>query len=81
MYIGFMSSDIRIDSWNERWFQNVVLANRACGGGIVAWKGTNLTNAPGNRYGAYVSDSRIMRVRVQAVLFPYVVPNWRVVLC
>ncbi|KAK0239561.1 pectin lyase-like protein [Armillaria nabsnona] len=43
------------------WFQNVVLANRACGGGIVAWKGTNLTDAPGNRYGAYISDSRIIR--------------------
>ncbi|KAK0482590.1 pectin lyase-like protein [Armillaria novae-zelandiae] len=43
------------------WFQNVVLANRAYGGGIVAWKGTNLTDAPGNRYGAYISDSRIIR--------------------
>ncbi|KAF7799407.1 hypothetical protein EIP86_010640 [Pleurotus ostreatoroseus] len=43
------------------WFQNVTLANRACGGGIAAWKGTNLTDAPGNRYGAYISDSRIMR--------------------
>ena len=45
------------------WFENVTLANRACGGGIVAWKGTNLTDAPGNRYGAYVSNSRILRVR------------------
>ncbi|KAF9236455.1 carbohydrate esterase family 8 protein [Melanogaster broomeanus] len=43
------------------WFQSVTLANRACGGGIVAWKGTNLTDAPGNRYGAYISDSRIIR--------------------
>ncbi|KAI0696166.1 pectin lyase-like protein [Cytidiella melzeri] len=43
------------------WFQNVVLANRACGGGIVAWKGTNLTDAPNNRYGAYIADSRIIR--------------------
>ncbi|KAF9483363.1 pectin lyase-like protein [Pholiota conissans] len=43
------------------WFQNVVLANRACGGGIVAWKGTNLTDAPGNRYGAYIADSSIIR--------------------
>ncbi|TCD59888.1 hypothetical protein EIP91_011255 [Steccherinum ochraceum] len=43
------------------WFQNVVLANRACGGGIIAWKGTNLTDAPGNRYGAYVADSKIIR--------------------
>ncbi|PFH53349.1 carbohydrate esterase family 8 protein [Amanita thiersii Skay4041] len=40
------------------WFQNVVLANRACGGGIVAWKGTNQTDAPGNRYGAYISNSQ-----------------------
>jgi pectin methylesterase-like acyl-CoA thioesterase len=43
------------------WFQNVTLANRACGGGIVAWKGTNQTDAPGNRYGAYIADSRIVR--------------------
>ncbi|KAK7689841.1 hypothetical protein QCA50_006480 [Cerrena zonata] len=43
------------------WFQNVVLANRACGGGIAAWKGTNLTDAPGNRYGVYIADSKIIR--------------------
>ncbi|KAK7048001.1 carbohydrate esterase family 8 protein [Favolaschia claudopus] len=43
------------------WFQNVILANRACGGGIVAWKGTNLTDAPGNHYGAYISNSQIIR--------------------
>ncbi|KAI0671108.1 pectin lyase-like protein [Trametes maxima] len=43
------------------WFERVTLANRACGGGIVAWKGTNLTDAPGNRYGAYISNSRIIR--------------------
>ncbi|KAH9480216.1 putative pectinesterase/pectinesterase inhibitor 7 [Psilocybe cubensis] len=43
------------------WFQNVILANRACGGGLVAWKGTNLTDAPGNRYGAYIADSTIVR--------------------
>ncbi|GJE97696.1 pectin lyase-like protein [Phanerochaete sordida] len=43
------------------WFQSITLANRACGGGIVAWKGTNLTDAPGNRYGAYISDSRMIR--------------------
>ncbi|KAF8524973.1 pectin lyase-like protein [Gautieria morchelliformis] len=43
------------------WFENVTLANRACGGGIVAWKGTNLTDAPGNRYGAYISNSSIIR--------------------
>lgn len=29
---------------------------------MVAWKGTNLTDAPGNRYGAYIADSRIIRV-------------------
>lgn len=44
------------------WFQNIILANRACGGGIVAWKGTNLTDAPANRYGAYIANSQIMRV-------------------
>ncbi|TFK93312.1 carbohydrate esterase family 8 protein [Polyporus arcularius HHB13444] len=43
------------------WFENITLANRACGGGITAWKGTNLTDAPGNRYGAYISNSRIIR--------------------
>ncbi|KAF9468737.1 pectin lyase fold/virulence factor [Collybia nuda] len=43
------------------WFQNIILANRACGGGIVAWKGTNLTDAPGNRYGAYIANSQIIR--------------------
>ncbi|EKM79120.1 hypothetical protein AGABI1DRAFT_128283 [Agaricus bisporus var. burnettii JB137-S8] len=43
------------------WFEHVVLANRACGGGIVAWKGTNVTDAPGNRYGAYISNSQIIR--------------------
>ncbi|GJJ13452.1 hypothetical protein Clacol_007706 [Clathrus columnatus] len=44
-----------------RWFENVVMANRACGGGLVAWKGTDLITAPGNRYGGYVSNSKIMR--------------------
>jgi pectin methylesterase-like acyl-CoA thioesterase len=43
------------------WFERTTLANRACGGGIVAWKGTNQSDAPGNRYGAYISDSRIIR--------------------
>jgi len=43
------------------WFENITLANRACGGGIVAWKGSNQTFAPGNRYGAYISDSQIIR--------------------
>jgi len=45
----------------SRWFEDVTLANRACGGGLVAWKGTNLTDAEGNRYGAYISNSRIIR--------------------
>lgn len=43
------------------WFQNVTLANRACGGGIVAWKGSNQSDALGNRYGAYIADSQIIR--------------------
>ncbi|KAG8744041.1 hypothetical protein FRC10_010930 [Ceratobasidium sp. 414] len=43
------------------WFEKVTLANRACGGGITAWKGTNLTDAPGNHYGVYVVNSRIIR--------------------
>ncbi|KAF8891513.1 pectin lyase fold/virulence factor [Mucidula mucida] len=43
------------------WFQDIILANRACGGGISAWKGTNQTDAPGNRYGAYIWDARVIR--------------------
>ncbi|KAG9315035.1 carbohydrate esterase family 8 protein [Chiua virens] len=43
------------------WFQSVTLANRGCDGGIAAWKGTSLAAAPGNQYGAYISDSRIIR--------------------
>ncbi|PAV17026.1 carbohydrate esterase family 8 [Pyrrhoderma noxium] len=43
------------------WFESVTLANRACGGGIVAWKGTNQTDAQGNRYGAYINNSTIIR--------------------
>ncbi|RDB16013.1 putative pectinesterase/pectinesterase inhibitor 7 [Hypsizygus marmoreus] len=43
------------------WFQSVILANRACGGGIVAWKGTNSTDAKSNRYGAYISESMVIR--------------------
>ncbi|KAG1744844.1 carbohydrate esterase family 8 protein [Suillus lakei] len=38
------------------WFQNVILANRACGGGITAWQGTT-----GTRNGAYIADSKIIR--------------------
>ncbi|OCH90457.1 carbohydrate esterase family 8 protein [Obba rivulosa] len=38
------------------WFQNVTLANRACGGGITAWQGTS-----GTLNGAYIADSRIIR--------------------
>ena len=44
------------------WFQSVVLANRACGGGLVAWAGTSMTNAPGSQSGAYIADSSIIRV-------------------
>ncbi|KAH7338177.1 carbohydrate esterase family 8 protein [Rhizoctonia solani] len=43
------------------WFEKVTLANRACGGGITAWKGTNETDAPGNHYGVYVANSHIIR--------------------
>ncbi|KAG1869025.1 carbohydrate esterase family 8 protein [Suillus subalutaceus] len=38
------------------WFQNVILANRACGGGITAWQGTS-----GTKNGAYIADSKIIR--------------------
>jgi hypothetical protein len=43
--------------WNS-WFQNVTLANRACGGGLTAWQGTQ-----GGKNGAYIADSKIIRVR------------------
>jgi hypothetical protein len=49
----------------------VVLANRACGGGLVAWKGTKLRDAPGNRYGAYIADSSIVRVSFIALVKSY----------
>ncbi|PPR05376.1 hypothetical protein CVT24_007990 [Panaeolus cyanescens] len=52
---------LHLFGFGTAWFQNTILANRACGGGIVAWKGTNLTDAPGNRYGAYIADSTIIR--------------------
>ncbi|KAG1822654.1 carbohydrate esterase family 8 protein [Suillus subaureus] len=38
------------------WFQNVILANRACGGGITAWQGKS-----GTKNGAYIADSKIIR--------------------
>ncbi|KAI0642991.1 pectin lyase-like protein [Trametes meyenii] len=71
-YTGRNASTYMVDSiiygqtdylfgFGTAWFEKVTLANRACGGGIVAWKGTNLTDAPGNRYGAYISNSRIVR--------------------
>ncbi|KAF7296659.1 Carbohydrate esterase family 8 protein [Mycena chlorophos] len=71
-YTGKNASTFMIDSvvfgqtdylfgFGTAWFQNTIFANRACGGGLVAWKGFNQTYAPGNRYGAYISDSTIMR--------------------
>ncbi|KAH7920300.1 carbohydrate esterase family 8 protein [Leucogyrophana mollusca] len=66
-YTGHGASTYAVDSiiygqtdylfgFGTAWFQSVTLANRACGGGITAWQGTN-----GTRYGAYIADSRIMR--------------------
>ncbi|KAF7299447.1 Carbohydrate esterase family 8 protein [Mycena indigotica] len=71
-YTGRNASTYMVDSvvfgqtdylfgFGTAWFQNTIFANRACGGGLVAWKGTNLTDAPRNRYGAYISDSKIIR--------------------
>ena len=37
------------------WVQASNVTLRGCGGGIVAWKGTNTTFA--NKYGVYISDS------------------------
>jgi hypothetical protein len=67
-----LSSTVSAHKSFSRWFQNTILANRACGGGIVAWKGTTLTDAPDNRYGAYIANSEIIRVRVLLMLVaPY----------
>ncbi|KAF8127035.1 carbohydrate esterase family 8 protein [Boletus edulis] len=38
------------------WFQSVILANRGCGGGITAWRGT-----PGATNGIYIANSSIIR--------------------
>ena len=69
-FLSFKKSlDVEVDILSIiRWFQSVVLANRACGGGLVAWKGTNFTDAPGNRYGAYIADSTIIRVTFIALV-------------
>ncbi|KAL4249185.1 pectinesterase family protein [Abortiporus biennis] len=47
--------------YGTAWFQGITLANRACGGGIAAWKGTDQSTASGNKFGAYIADSRIIR--------------------
>jgi hypothetical protein len=54
--------------WNS-WFQNVILANRACDGGIAAWQGTS-----GTKNGAYIADSQIIRVSffIPVVGFNYI---------
>jgi pectinesterase len=39
------------------WIENSNLTLRACGGGVIAWKGTNTTFE--NKYGCYVSNSYI----------------------
>jgi len=39
------------------WIEKTQLTLRNCGGGIIAWKGTNTTFE--NKYGCYVSKSRI----------------------
>lgn len=55
----------------RRWFENVTLANRGCGGGIVAWQGDT---TPGNTFGAYISNSQVIRVS------GYIPPQERVAL-
>jgi pectin methylesterase-like acyl-CoA thioesterase len=40
------------------WIEKTQLTLRNCGGGIIAWKGTNTTFE--NKYGCYVSNSRIV---------------------
>lgn len=42
------------------YFKNATLFNRACGGGIVAWKGTD-TSPENNTYGAYLDETRLIR--------------------
>ncbi|PSN70781.1 pectin methylesterase family protein [Corynespora cassiicola Philippines] len=40
------------------WIEKSQLTLRGCGGGIIAWKGTNTTFS--NKYGCYVSNSNIL---------------------
>jgi hypothetical protein len=39
------------------WIQHSWVELRGCGGGIIAWKGTNTTFP--NKYGAYISESTV----------------------
>ncbi len=39
------------------WVQHSTVLLRGCGGGIIAWKGTNTTFP--NKYGAYISSSTV----------------------
>lgn len=39
------------------WIQSSTVTLRGCGGGVIAWKGTNTTFE--NKYGCYISDSTI----------------------
>ena len=61
-YVACLSLMMTTQLFARSWFESVTLANRACGGGIAAWRGTSQTDAPGNRFGAYIFNSRIIRV-------------------
>ncbi|EJU04530.1 carbohydrate esterase family 8 protein [Dacryopinax primogenitus] len=64
---GFGAAYVLSDMWT-RGCLRCTFANRGCGGALVAWKGTNQSDptgttpiAPGNHYGAYISNSQIIR--------------------
>ncbi|CAK7236995.1 hypothetical protein SBRCBS47491_009826 [Sporothrix bragantina] len=41
------------------WLEACQVSLRGCGGGVVAWKGTNTTFANENKYGCYIARSRV----------------------
>lgn len=48
---------LQSEGFGTAWVQHSDVLLRGCGGGIIAWKGTNTTFP--NKYGAYISDSTV----------------------
>ncbi|KAJ9092226.1 hypothetical protein QFC19_008763 [Naganishia cerealis] len=45
--------------YGTAWFEGVTMANRGCGGGITAWKGTGTPDS--NKFGVYQANGAIVR--------------------